>query len=104
MLELHNKSVLVLGLGPRGRAACQFLRRKGARVVAIERGDSAEFRTTSEELRGQGIEVEVGATTAPAGEFDLAVVSPAVPMDSELVRAVARRMVPVMGEVELAFQ
>jgi UDP-N-acetylmuramoylalanine--D-glutamate ligase len=104
MLELENKSVLVLGLGPRGRAACEFLLREGARVMAVESQDNAEFQGTAQELRAQGIDVELGATAAPEQDFDLAVVSPAVPMDSELVREVARRKVPVIGELELAFQ
>jgi UDP-N-acetylmuramoylalanine--D-glutamate ligase len=104
MLDLQDKLVLVLGLGPRGRAACEFLRRKGARVMAVESGDNTEFRNTADELRGQGIEVELGVTAAPKREFEYAVVSPAVPMDSELVRELARRTIPVVGELEVAFQ
>jgi len=30
MLELENKQILVIGLGGRGQAACEFLRRSGA--------------------------------------------------------------------------
>ena len=38
MLELENKQVLVIGLGGRGLAACEFLRRSGARVTGVDKG------------------------------------------------------------------
>src|SRR6476659_10031371 len=104
MLELENKTVLVLGLGPRGRAACEFLRRSGARVVAVDSAEGAELNSAAEQLREQGIEVLLGTTELPLLDFSLAVVSPAVPADSELALAVARRKVPLIGELELAFQ
>ena len=36
MLELQNKQVLVIGLSNRGWAACQFLRRSGAKVLGVK--------------------------------------------------------------------
>jgi UDP-N-acetylmuramoylalanine-D-glutamate ligase len=36
MLELQNKQVLVIGLSSRGWAACEFLRRSGAKVVGVD--------------------------------------------------------------------
>ena len=104
MLELENKLVLVIGLGPRGRAACELLRRSGARVVAVDSADSAELRVVAEELRLVGVEVAVGVTELPERDFSMVVVSPAVPLESELVRAVARRKLPLVGELELGFQ
>src|SRR6266700_1094424 len=104
MLEFENKLVLVIGLGPRGRAACELLRRSGAQVVAVDSADSAELRVVADELRLLGIEVALGVATPPERDFSLVVVSPAVPMDSELVRAVARRKLPLVGELELGFQ
>src|SRR5689334_144705 len=76
MLELENKSVLVLGVGPRGRAACELLRRAGARVTAVDAGDTEEFRERAEELRGSGIEMGLGTVELPKGKYDLVVVSP----------------------------
>ena len=36
MLELQNKQVLVIGLSNRGWAACECLRRSGAKVVGVK--------------------------------------------------------------------
>src|SRR2546421_3457025 len=104
MFELENKSVVVLGLGPRGRAACELLRRGGARVTALDRGDDAELRATAEALRGAGIEVSLDAVALPDREFSLAVISPSMPPDSGLVRSVVQRGLPVVGELEFGFQ
>jgi UDP-N-acetylmuramoylalanine-D-glutamate ligase len=93
MLLLENKSVLVIGLGPRGRAACEFLRRSGAQVLAVDSRDNAELRAAADELVRSGFEVALGVTTVPERDFSLVVVSPAVKPDSELVKGAVRRNV-----------
>jgi UDP-N-acetylmuramoylalanine--D-glutamate ligase len=103
MLELENRSVLVLGVGPRGRAACELLRRAGARVTAVDAGDTEEFRERAEELRGNGIEVGLGTVELPKGEYDLVVVSPGG-MGWELAKTEGNRTLPKIGEVELGFE
>ena len=40
MLELENKQILVIGLGVRGQAACEFLRRSGAKVMGVDHANS----------------------------------------------------------------
>jgi UDP-N-acetylmuramoylalanine--D-glutamate ligase len=46
----------------------------------------------------------LGVSQPPRFDFDLAVLSPAVPADTELVQAVLRAGRPVIGELELGFQ
>lgn len=103
MLDLNHKQVLVLGIGPRGRAACELLRRSGANVVALESRAADEFNDAAKQLRGQGIEVKMDAEL-PRQPFDLAVISPAVPLESPIARAIAERKIPLIGELELGFQ
>lgn len=104
MFKFENKQVLVIGLGGRGQAACELLRRFEARVVGVDCRDTEELRATAERLRGLGVEVALGATRPSRGEFSLAVVGPAVPANSPLVQAVKASGVPVVGELELGFQ
>ena len=104
MHELENKQVLVIGLGERGRAACELLRDCGANVLAVDRADTAELRRVADRLRPQGVEVELGVTAAPSRQFSLAVVSPAVAADDGIVAEVRQRQVPVIGELELGCQ
>jgi UDP-N-acetylmuramoylalanine--D-glutamate ligase len=104
MFDLKNKEVLVIGLGGRGRAACELLSRSGARVVGVDSADTQDLQVGAALLRPLGIEVTLGASVPPRGEFSLAVLSPAVPSDNELVQAMVRTKVPMIGELELGFQ
>lgn len=104
MFPLANNRILVIGLGARGRAACTLLRQCGARVAAIDQTDTPELRAYLPHLAGQGIEATLGATRPPEGEFNLVVLCPAVPDDSDLVREVQRRKWPLIGELELGYQ
>ena len=104
MLDLTNKEVLVIGLGGRGRAACELLRRNGARVTGVDSSDTSALRDDAERLRPLGVEVELGVSALPQRQFRLAVVSPTVPTNEQLVRAVAQSKVPIIGELELGYQ
>jgi UDP-N-acetylmuramoylalanine--D-glutamate ligase len=104
MQQLENKQVLVIGLGARGRAACELLRNSGANVTAVDQANTEDLRVESDRLRSLGIEVELGVTALPKRDFSLAVVSPAVPCNTAILREMARREVPVIGEFELGYQ
>lgn len=104
MYELANKQVLVVGLGARGRAACELLRASGANVMVVDKADTEELREEAAKLRPLGIEVELGASSPPDRQFTLAVISPAVPGSAPMVQEIIRRQVPVIGEFELGCQ
>ena len=104
MFSLAQKSVVVLGLGTSGQAACRLLVEQGATVTAVDSADSAALRAEAEALRKLGVAVTLGCATAPDGAFDLAVVSPGIAVSSALVRGVTERGVPLIGELELGYQ
>ncbi len=104
MLKLENKEVLVIGLGGRGRAACELLRRSGARVLGVDSGNTTDLRKGVGELRPLGVEVALGVSTPPTRQFNLAVLGATVPANAPLVQAVMRTNVPLIGELELGFQ
>jgi len=104
MYELANKSILVLGLGLSGQAACRLLRSREARVTAIDSANSPALRNELVPLRELGVSIDLGAAAIPARQFDLAVVSPGIALNSPLMQEVARRQIPIIGELELGFQ
>ncbi|MFO1497425.1 MAG: UDP-N-acetylmuramoyl-L-alanine--D-glutamate ligase [Verrucomicrobiota bacterium] len=104
MDELREKDVLVVGLGASGQAAARLLRARGAIVTALDEADGPALAQQSSALRSLGVEVQLGAKALPAGQFDLAVVSPGVPASSPLVRAIRAGNIPLVGELELGFQ
>ena len=104
MFELQNKDVLVIGLGGRGRAACELLRRQGANVAGVDCNDTEDLRAGAKRLESIGVDVALGVSAPPRRQFNLAVLSPAVPANTELIQAVLRTHLPVIGELELGFQ
>src|SRR5262245_24176403 len=104
MFDLKEKLVLVLGLDFRGQAAVQLLLRQGARVTVLEPGSDREVQMRAKDLRAQGAEVTLAASSLPAGDFHLAVLAPAVPMSHSLVQQARGRGLHVLGELEFGFQ
>ncbi len=104
MLELENKQILVIGLGVRGQAACEFLRRSGAKVVGVDHANSQNLRRGADRLRPLGIEVALGVSTPTEREYNLAILSSALPINTPLIEAVRRSKVPLISELELGFQ
>jgi UDP-N-acetylmuramoylalanine--D-glutamate ligase len=106
-MELHNKHVLVVGLGKSGVASALFLKSRGARVTVSDSKPEAELRDEILLLLEHGITVETGGHGERTfrGQ-DLIVVSPGVPLDApQLVSA--RNLgepVVIIGEIELASQ
>ncbi|MCI9420189.1 MAG: UDP-N-acetylmuramoyl-L-alanine--D-glutamate ligase [Eubacterium sp.] len=97
-MVLKDKKVLVVGLGKSGMAAYELLRQIGADVSLYDGNPDVEV--------GE-IDVPVYRETYPEGEFallDCAVFSPGVPLDIPLAAFLKNSGVPVIGEIELAYQ
>jgi UDP-N-acetylmuramoylalanine--D-glutamate ligase len=103
-MELKEKQVLVVGLGQRGQAACDLLRRAGSAVTAIDSANTGELREAASRLRSNGVDVELGVSAPPDREFSLAVISPSVSTQAALLDPLRRRDVPIIGELELGYQ
>ena len=101
---LAQKHVLVIGLGISGQAASRLLRRRDALVTAIDALDTPALRAEAALLKDEGFRVELGTSTPPSGPFDLAIVSPGVPDSSPLLQELRRRLIPIIGELELGYR
>ena len=104
MMELANKSVLVLGLGETGRSLVRWLSAQGARVRAA---DSRDFPPSLEVLRAQFPQVELRCGVFRSELLDgieLIAISPGVPLRDPLVARAMARGIPVVGDIELFAQ
>jgi UDP-N-acetylmuramoylalanine--D-glutamate ligase len=89
---------VVLGLARSGRAATLALRRRGVKVVAVDRDASLDV----DELRHAGADVRLGGEDVTVLDgADLLVKSPGVPGDAPLVAAARTAAIPVWSEIEL---
>lgn len=100
-----RKKAVVLGLGHSGEAAALLLHEEGARVTVCESGDSAAQRAKAESLAARGIRVILGgAADTDPDAYDIAVLSPGIDPAVALVRNVVSKNIPIIGELELAFE
>lgn len=97
-MVLKDKKVLVVGIGKSGLAACGLLKQMGAQVTMYD---------GNKELDPGDMGVPVYLGEYPEEEFasfDCAVFSPGVPLDIPLAEFLKGQGVPLIGEIELAYQ
>ena len=104
MDDLPGKSVCVIGLGASGRAAVELLLAKGVKVTAVDSAESAALMEFATVMRERGVECHLGHNRVLPDAFDLAVVSPGVPLDQPQIASLQRRGIPVWGELELGWR
>jgi UDP-N-acetylmuramoylalanine--D-glutamate ligase len=101
--RLEGLRVLVVGLGRSGMAAARLAASRGARVAVADDKDAAALESAAAEARDLGATLHLGGLDPQlAGETDLIVLSPGVPVTVPLVVEARRREVPIWGEIELA--
>lgn len=105
-VDWRGRTVLVVGLGKSGLAACRLLRELGAHVRVSDSQDSDALRASAMGLREAGVErVELGAhSPALLDGCDAVILSPGIPDSAPPVHWAKRAGLPILGEVELAFR
>jgi UDP-N-acetylmuramoylalanine--D-glutamate ligase len=102
-MDFKGKNVLVYGTGLSGLAASRLLLKLGANVFIYDQKPPQE----NQELNKLNGEVKLYFGEIPAElirEIDLAVLSPGVPLDIPQVEMLIAQSIPIIGEVELAYQ
>ncbi len=100
-----QQTMLVIGLGKSGLACAQVLRSRGVTVYATDEKPQTELDDAISKISGYGatfVAPDSLASILPA--LTSAVLSPGVPLNSPVVRAVQDHNVPVFGEIEVAFR
>ena len=100
-----RESVLVIGLGRSGIATCAVLRARGAKVFATDEKPADQLEETIAELhRTQVRFVAPEALASVLPDLTSCVVSPGVPLNSDLVRIVQAARLSVYSEIEVAYR
>lgn len=104
MIYSGKKSV-VLGLGASGEAAAILLAEEGSQVTALDSAPEEKLRERIGRLQAAGVRVIAGpeADSDPS-VYDIAVLSPGIDPAVPLVQNILRKEIPVIGEIELAFE
>ncbi|OPG16222.1 UDP-N-acetylmuramoyl-L-alanine--D-glutamate ligase [Ferroacidibacillus organovorans] len=104
-MDLKNQRVLVVGLARSGVAAAKLLHKKGAQVVANDASPRESLRSEIETLQPLGIPVvSDGHPFTLLDSVSLIVKNPGIPYHMPLIAEALARSIPIVTEVELAFQ
>lgn len=103
-MTFKNRKIAVIGLARSGTGAANMLSRLGARVIVVDR-KPADLLGEAIGRLDPAVRVIAGADTEQISEnVDLVVISPGVPLSSPQLRTALVRGIPVIGELELAYQ
>ena len=102
-MKFTGKKVLVVGLARSGMAAIKVLHELGADIVLSERKPAEELKELAT-LKELGVTIVGQDMEVFDQDYDLCVKNPGVPYRSPFMEALALHGVPVITEIELAFQ
>lgn len=102
-MKFTGKKVLVVGLARSGMAAIKVLHELGADIVLSERKPAEELKELAT-LKELGVTIVGQDMEVFDQKYDLCVKNPGVPYRSPFMEALALHGVPVITEIELAFQ
>ena len=105
-MELTEKNVLVYGAGKSGIGACSLLAEIGARPILFDENEALSEQELKLKLKnGEHVRFAFGKIPGElVRELDLVVLSPGVPTDLPEVMMLRKSGIPIIGEVELAYQ
>ncbi len=96
-MDLANKNVLVIGAARSGIAAAKVAKKFGANVTLSDSKENLDVDIS-------GVEIHLGKQTDELLRgVDLIIVSPAVPLKIPLLKSAIEKNIPVISEVELAY-
>ncbi len=103
-MDFKDKNVLVMGAGISGFAAARVAKHFGANVTLSDAKNERDLKDDFTPLRELGINLVFGPQNDSLIKgVDLIIVSPAVPVRIPILQAAANKKIPIISEVELAY-
>ena len=104
-MDLTDKKVVVVGTGVSGMGAVKLLSETSADITLYDGNDKADRDEILKKIPDDcDLRLIIGEMPDEVvKETDLLVISPGVPIDSDIVRLFEKENVPVWGEIELAY-
>ncbi|WP_105614964.1 UDP-N-acetylmuramoyl-L-alanine--D-glutamate ligase [Vallitalea okinawensis] len=104
-MELRNRRVLVIGMARSGISAAIFTKKQGAHVTVYDSKNETVLEESIKELKKYEIAIQCGKKNIDnLLDFELMILSPGVPTDLSFIKEAKQVNIPVIGEVELAYQ
>ena len=102
-MEIVNKKITIIGAIRSGLGAAKLIKKLGGIPFVSDFSDNEFVRTNVETLKEYDIAYEFGGHSDRVYECDLMVVSPGVPLTSDVVVKAKEKNIKLISEIELAF-
>ena len=100
-MNYEGKKILVIGLARSGMAAIRVLHKLGAKIFLSERKAPSEEETKI--LKEMDVTIYDQDMSVFEKDYDLVIKNPGVPPVSDIVKRLNKRNIPIITEIELAF-
>ncbi len=99
------KKILIVGARKSGIYAALLAKKQGFEPFVTENSDGNEFEESKIILRKNNIAFEFGIHSFDKiKNFEMAVISPGIPLQSKIVKEIEKYCVPYIGEMEFAYK
>ncbi|OJV64775.1 MAG: UDP-N-acetylmuramoylalanine--D-glutamate ligase [Clostridiales bacterium 38-18] len=101
---LKDKKVIVVGLAKSGVSAIALLHHLGAKITCTDIKDETQLGDLVDEVKPFVASAFYGYHPDDVSSYDLAVISPGIPLDIPFVKNLKNNGIEIIGEVELAYR
>ena len=102
-MEIVNKNITIIGAIRSGLGAAKLIKKLGGVPFVSDFSDNEFVRNNVETLKEYGIAYEFGGHSDKVYECDLMVVSPGVPLTSDVIVKAKEKNIKLISEIELAY-
>lgn len=102
-MNLEGKNISVIGAVRSGIGAAKMIQKLGGIPFVSDAAENEKIKNSTRILKDLNIDFEIGTHSQRVFECDLMVVSPGVPMDSEILKTARKKQIKIISELELAF-
>lgn len=102
-MNLEGKNISVIGAVRSGIGAAKMIQKLGGIPFVSDAAENEKIKNSARILKDLNIDFEIGVHSPRVYECDLMVVSPGVPMDSEVLKTARKKQIKIISELELAF-
>jgi UDP-N-acetylmuramoylalanine--D-glutamate ligase len=100
--RVKGRKIGVIGMARSGLAAAELILRMDGQPFVSDNGPIDKLSSAVKQLKTSGIEYETGGHTDRLFKSEFVILSPGVPVSSEIVQKIKSRGIPVFSEIELA--
>ncbi len=101
-MEIKNKKISIIGAVRSGVAAAKLVKKLGGIPFVSDLNENNKTIASSEILKQNGIEFELGNHSERVFDCEIMIVSPGVPSDAEVIKKANENKIKTISEIELA--